>query len=109
MKLYTLLFQNLSFYVFVVLRLNSPVGKLYQPREHQMAQLAVEEKQQLHHREAGVDTDWDTTEIYFLKEVHLLVLPGHHLTLHPRPAAVTETALTKDTDAGVTLIILCAS
>lgn len=73
-----------------------------------MAQLAVEEKLHLH-REAGAGTDWDTTEIYFLKGVHLLVLPGHHLAHHPRPAAVTKTAVTKDTDAGVTLLILCAS
>lgn len=69
-----------------------------------MAQITVEEKQH-HHREAGADTDWDTTEIYFLKGVHLLVLPGHHLVLHPHPAAVTETAVTKDTDAGITLIL----
>lgn len=73
-----------------------------------MAQLAVEEKQQLHHPEAGPDTDWDTTEIYFLKGVHLLVLPGHHLALHLHPAAVTETAVTRDTDAGETQIILFA-
>lgn len=99
----------MSLYVFAVLRLNSHVGKRYHPREHQMAQLAVEEKQRLHLREAGADTDWDTTEIYFLKGVHLLVLPGHHLALHLHPAAVTETAVTKDTDAGVTLIVLCAS
>lgn len=70
-----------------------------------MAQLVVEEKQ-IQHREAGVDTGWVTTEIYFLKEVHLLALPGHHLALHPRPTAVTETVVTKDTDAGMTLISL---
>lgn len=74
-----------------------------------MVPLAAEGKRRLHHREAGPDTDWDTTEIYFLKGVHLLVLPGHHLALHLHPAAVTETAATKDTDAGVTLILLCAS
>lgn len=71
-----------------------------------MVPLAVEGKRRLHHREAGPDTDWDTTEIYFLKGVPLLVLPGHHLALHLHPAAVTETAVTKDTDAGVALIIL---
>lgn len=65
-----------------------------------MARLAAEGKPQRRHREAGPDTDWDTTGTYFLRGVHLLVHPGHHLALHPRLAAVTETAITKDTNAG---------
>lgn len=52
------------------------------------------------HHEAGVDIDWATTETYFLKEVRPPVPPVRPLALHPPCTAVTETAATKDIDAG---------
>lgn len=72
-----------------------------------MVQLAVVEVQRPQHQEAGLaGTDWATTGIYFLKEVHLLVPRAPPPAPHPPPTADTGTAATKDTDAGKTLFPL---
>lgn len=70
-----------------------------------MAQLAAVEVQRLRLQEAGeLDIDWATTGIYFLKGVHLLVLPVPLLAHHPLPTAETETAATRGTGEGIFLL-----
>lgn len=58
------------------------------------------EAQRLQLQEAGVDTDWVTTGMYFPKGVGLLVPPAPPPAPHPPPMADTETAPTRGTGAG---------